>query len=171
MAELILITGGARSGKSNYAERLATSLGRPVLFLATAEALDEDMRRRIERHRAGRPEDWVTLEEPLSPAVALRARTDQSVVLLDCITLLVSNLLLGRRAVEPEIEALIHWQQQEEATLIAVTNEVGSGIVPDNALARQYRDSLGLANQALAAAADRVVLMVAGVPLTLKQPA
>lgn len=173
---LTLVTGGARSGKSDYAQRLAASLGRPVLFVATAEPNDEDMRQRIERHQASRPAEWQTLEEPLSVAVALRTRFPQTavggapVVLLDCITLLVSNLLLAGRPVQPEIEALLGWQRQSGATLIAVTNEVGLGIVPDNALARQYRDALGLANQALAGAASTVVLLVSGIALAIKQP-
>jgi adenosyl cobinamide kinase/adenosyl cobinamide phosphate guanylyltransferase len=126
------------------------------------------MSERIARHRAGRPAEWQTLEEPLSVAVALRAQRASGVVLVDCITLLVSNLLLAGRPVQPEIEALVDWQRSSQATLIAVTNEVGLGIVPDNALARRYRDELGLANQTLAAAADEVVLMVAGLPLIVK---
>lgn len=170
------MTGGARSGKSDYAQRLAASSGVSVLFVATAEAKDEDMRQRIERHRAVRPPEWQTLEEPLSVAVALRTRLSRagspgpSLALLDCVTLLVSNLLLAGRPVQPEIDALIAWQQQSGASLIAVTNEVGLGVVPDNALARNYRDELGLANQALARAAGTVVLMVAGIPLAIKQP-
>jgi adenosylcobinamide kinase/adenosylcobinamide-phosphate guanylyltransferase len=174
-ARLTLVTGGARSGKSAYAQQLAASAGSRVLFVATAEPKDEDMRQRIERHRASRPADWQTLEEPLSVAVALRSRfggasrAQGPLVLLDCVTLLVSNLLLAGRPVQPEIEALIAWQQQSGARMIAVTNEVGLGIVPDNALARQYRDELGLANQALAAAAGTVVLMVAGLPIAIKQ--
>lgn len=144
-----------------------------MLFVATAEPNDEDMRQRIERHRASRPAEWQTLEEPLSVAVALRTRVPQAgatVVLLDCVTLLVSNLLLASRPVQPEIEALLGWQRQSGATLIVVTNEVGLGVVPDNALARQFRDEIGLANQALAAAANMVVLMVAGIALAIKQP-
>lgn len=163
-----LVTGGARSGKSAYAERLAVESGQPVLFVATAEALDDDMRARIDRHRAGRPGSWQTLEEPLSVAVALRARRVTSLVLLDCVTLLVSNLLLAGRPVQPELDALVEWQRSSGATLIAVTNEVGLGVVPDNELARRYRDELGLANQALAAAADQVVLMVAALPVLIK---
>ena len=170
MAEgLTLVTGGARSGKSAYAERLAASHGRPVLFVATAEARDDDMRQRIERHRAGRPAGWQTLEEPIAVAVRLRAQyQSDAVVLVDCVTLLVSNLLLAGRPVQPEIDGLIAWQASCGATLIAVTNEVGLGIVPDNALAREYRDLLGQTNQALAAAAGNVVLMVAGIPLAIK---
>ncbi|MFI5266230.1 MAG: bifunctional adenosylcobinamide kinase/adenosylcobinamide-phosphate guanylyltransferase [Chloroflexota bacterium] len=172
MAEgFTLVTGGARSGKSAYAERLAASSGKPVLFVATAEAGDQDMRQRIERHRAGRPALWQTIEEPLSVAVAIRAQGNAApVVLLDCVTLLVSNLLLAGRPVQAEIEALVQWRNQSGARLIAVTNEVGLGIVPDNALARQYQDALGLANQTLAAAADEVILMVAGLAVAIKRP-
>src|SRR5205823_1834589 len=152
-------------------EQLAASLARPVLFVATAEAGDEDMRARIERHRAGRPAEWQTIEEPLSVAVSLQARVPSGgqapVVLLDCVTLLVSNLLLANRPVMAEIGALVNWQRQSGTRLIAVTNEVGWGIVPDNVLARRYQDALGEANQALAAAADRVVLMVSGLPLAI----
>ena len=174
MAEgLTLITGGARSGKSAYAQRLAAADGRPVLFVATAEAGDEDMRQRIERHRAGRPAGWQTIEEPLSVAAAVRAQLGDgprsTVVLLDCVTLLVSNLLLAKRPVQPEIGALLKWQRLTGARLIAVTNEVGLGIVPDNELARRYRDELGEANQSLAVQASEVVLLVAGLPLAIKQ--
>lgn len=166
---LTLVTGGARSGKSAYGERLAASFDRPVLFVATAEAKDDDMRRRIAAHQASRPAGWQTLEEPLSVAVRLRAQWQTgSVVLLDCVTLLASNLLLDGRSVQPEIDGLVAWQQSAGATLIVVTNEVGLGIVPDNALARQYRDLLGQANQSLARAATSVVLMVAGIPLRIK---
>jgi adenosylcobinamide kinase / adenosylcobinamide-phosphate guanylyltransferase len=169
-----LVTGGARSGKSSYAERLAGKAGRPVLFVATAEARDDDMRQRIERHRASRPAQWQTVEEPLSVAVAIRARVAGSqpapVVVLDCVTLLVSNLMLAGRPVQPEIDALVQWRDQTGARLIAVTNEVGLGIVPDNPLARQYQDALGLANQALATAADEVILMVAGLAVAIKRP-
>jgi adenosylcobinamide kinase / adenosylcobinamide-phosphate guanylyltransferase len=166
-----LVTGGARSGKSAYAERLAASSSKPVLFVATAEARDEDMRERIERHKASRPAGWQTIEEPLSVAVAIRAQGNgAAVVVLDCVTLLVSNLLLAGRPVQPEIEALVQWYKQSGARFVAVTNEVGLGIVPDNALARQYQDALGLANQTLAAAAGEVILMVAGLAVAIKRP-
>lgn len=166
---LTLITGGARSGKSAYAERLAAESGAPVLYVATAEAGDEDMRARIEAHRAARPEGWQTIEEPQAVSIRVKAHYRQgTVVLLDCITLLVSNLLLAGRPVEPEIDGLIAWQQAAGSMLIAVTNEVGLGIVPDNELARHYRDALGVANQRLAAAATHVVLMVAGLPIAIK---
>jgi len=171
LGELTLITGGARSGKSAYGQTLAVDSGGPVLFVATAEALDGDMAARIERHRAARPAEWETFEEPLQVAAALRSCWAGQLVLLDCVTLLVSNLLLAGRPVQPEIEAVIGWQREAGATLIAVTNEVGLGVVPENALAREYRDALGLANQALAQAAERVILMVAGLPLVLKHPA
>ncbi|MHB8621594.1 MAG: bifunctional adenosylcobinamide kinase/adenosylcobinamide-phosphate guanylyltransferase, partial [Chloroflexota bacterium] len=167
------VTGGARSGKSRYAERLAASLSAEVMFVATAEPGDEDMRRRIAAHQASRPGHWQTLEAPLGVAVALRAQLGDSppggrLVLLDCITLLVSNLLLSGRPVEPEIEALIAWQRATGVPLIAVTNEVGLGIVPDNAAARRYRDLLGQANQRLAEVAGSVVLLVAGIALSIK---
>ncbi len=168
-SSLTLVTGGARSGKSAFAEQLAAASGEPVTFVATAEALDDDMRERIARHRNARPAGWQTLEEPLSVGVSLRSRGVGGTVLLDCVTLLVSNLLLAGRAVLPEIEAIVAWQRASSADLIAVTNEVGLGVVPDNALARSFRDELGLANQALAAAADRVILMVAGLPLQIKE--
>ena len=164
-----LITGGARSGKSAYAERLAAESGAPVLYVATAEAGDEEMRARIEAHQAARPASWQTIEEPQAVSIRLKAHYRPGMlVLLDCITLLVSNLLLAGRPVQPEIEALVAWQQSAGSTLIAVTNEVGLGIVPDNELARRYRDALGLTNQTLASAATHVILMVAGLPVTIK---
>ncbi|MBV8083919.1 MAG: bifunctional adenosylcobinamide kinase/adenosylcobinamide-phosphate guanylyltransferase [Chloroflexi bacterium] len=169
VSNLTLITGGARSGKSAYAERLAARSGAPVLYVATAEAGDEEMRARIEAHRATRPASWQTIEEPQAVSISLKVHYRPGmVVLLDCITLLVSNLLLAGRPIQPEIDALVAWQQSAGSMLIAVTNEVGLGVVPDNELARRYRDDLGLANQRLAAAATHVLLMVAGLPMSLK---
>ncbi|MDE3075456.1 MAG: bifunctional adenosylcobinamide kinase/adenosylcobinamide-phosphate guanylyltransferase [Chloroflexota bacterium] len=165
---LILITGGARSGKSAYAEEVAKAGGKDVLFVATAQPGDDEMRRRIHAHRASRPRPWRTVEAPVGVAAALAEQPVAPVVLLDCVTLLVSNLLLRRASVQAEIDALLEWHRSSGAELIAVTNEVGLGIVPDNALARQYRDELGLANQRLAAAASSVVLMVAGIPVMVK---
>src|SRR5262249_51313100 len=123
---------------------------------------------RIDAHRASRPPQWQTLEEPLSVTVALRARPLPPVVLLDCVTLLVSNLMLAGRPADAEIDAFAAWAGAAGSTVIAVTNEVGLGIVPDNAFARTYRDLLGRANQRLAAAASSVVLMVSGLPLQIK---
>lgn len=169
---LILITGGARSGKSHFAEQRAAALSAEVLFVATAEAGDAEMATRIANHRATRPAHWRTLEEPRHVARALHAAAPAPLVLLDCVTLWVTNLLLAEAAqLEPalhELEALLDWWQNNSVTLIVVSNEVGLGIVPDNALSREFRDWLGIFNQRLAAEADTVYLMVAGLPLTIK---
>jgi adenosylcobinamide kinase/adenosylcobinamide-phosphate guanylyltransferase len=178
--ELILILGGARSGKSIYAEQLALELGGPdVLYVATAQAFDDEMRTRIAAHRAARPQGWRTLEAPSlitgwRPAELGSAR----VVLLDCVTLLASNALLaagdepaipaGEAAVAGEIDALLAAYRAGTASWLVVSNEVGLGLVPPYPLGRVYRDALGRANQRLAAAADRVLFMVAGLPLTVK---
>jgi adenosylcobinamide kinase / adenosylcobinamide-phosphate guanylyltransferase len=189
---LILILGGARSGKSAFAERLAASSGRSVAFIATATASDDEMRARIARHRASRPKDWHTLEEPLDLARAARQASELAdVLLLDCITLWLGNILLqesghpekdneaefhtasklvDERALK-EIEALLAMIKSlaPGKTLIAITNEVGLGIVPAYPLGRLYRDTLGYVNQLLAQAADRVYLMVAGIAIDIKR--
>lgn len=185
----IVITGGARSGKSSYAERLATTMSAtlPVLFLATATAGDDEMRQRIIQHRQTRPAHWVTLEEPRDPAQALVRHPlwqDVPVILLDCITLLVSNLLTGgtehhdmpdifdeaalTQQVMNRITNLIEIYQAGTASMILVTNEVGLGLVPPYPLGRIYRDILGKVNMKLAANADEVYLLVAGIPLQMK---
>src|SRR5690554_5964759 len=137
---LTLVTGGARSGKSSFALRLADARGPEVLFVATAEALDDEMAARIARHRAERPAAWRTLEEPRHLAAALAAASPAPVVLLDCVTLWVSNLLLAEgatwEAAAAELEALLAWHAASGAALIAVTNEVGLGIVPADPLSR-----------------------------------
>lgn len=177
MGRLILITGGARSGKSTHAEWRAAELGGDdVTFIATAEPLDEEMQRRISRHRAERPATWRTVEAPLGAGIAIAsART--AVVLLDCVTLLASNVMLALdeadedillRAVAEELEAVRDASIAREGVTIAVTNEVGMGIVPPTPLGRCYRDGLGRANQVLAGAADEVVLLVSGIPIRIK---
>ena len=175
--KLTLILGGARSGKSTYAEALAQQLaGDEVLYIATAQALDVEMQDRIAKHRAQRPAAWPTLETPLHPARALLAqRPSQKLLLLDCMTLLVSNILLAHDnageaevAVRQEIDNLLTALTTLDAHLIVVSNEVGLGLVPDNALGRAYRDLLGRANQLLAQAADEVIFMVAGLALPIK---
>jgi adenosylcobinamide kinase/adenosylcobinamide-phosphate guanylyltransferase len=167
----ILITGGARSGKSRFAQKLAAEAGGKVLFVATAEAKDEAMRLRIETHRKSRPKGWKTLEAPLEISEIIGQNIGEAkVVVIDCITMLVSNILLQGRGEEgalKEIEALIKQMAGREATFILVTNEVGLGIVPDNELGRRYRDCLGKVNQLLARHADEVYLMVAGIPVRL----
>jgi len=175
-----LILGGARSGKSDYAEKLAAQSAGSVLYIATAEAGDEEMAARIAAHRRARPADWPTLEAPRDLAAALATITEPpQVMLLDCLTLLVSNILLAReneaqqdieQAVYAEIEALLAARRQFGAALLVVSNEVGLGLVPSYSLGRLYRDVLGRANQYLAAQADRVLFMVAGLPLAVKAP-
>ena len=180
MGRLLLVLGGARSGKSAYAQRLAQALGGDdVLFVATAEAWDEDMAQRIARHRQERPATWRTLETPrqVGQAIALH-RHGTAVVLVDCLTLLVSNTLLHggtspdlaavEAAVQEEVAALAQTCQTSPATCIVVSNEVGLGLVPDNPLGRLYRDLLGRANQTLAARAEAVYFMVAGLPVDVK---
>ncbi|MEW6141786.1 MAG: bifunctional adenosylcobinamide kinase/adenosylcobinamide-phosphate guanylyltransferase [Chloroflexota bacterium] len=172
----ILIIGGARSGKSDYAQKLALSHGGDVLFVATAQALDDEMRVRIEAHRKARPAEWRTLE--LTKGLGRRIpehADDAGVVIIDCLTLLVSNLVgrggsgeeAGRR-VQREISSLLRCLDGTNATFVIVSNEVGLGLVPDNPLGRLYRDLLGEANQAVARRADEVYFMVASMPLKLK---
>jgi adenosylcobinamide kinase/adenosylcobinamide-phosphate guanylyltransferase len=180
MGQLILVLGGARSGKSAYAQRLAQELGgERVLFVATAEAGDEDMARRIAQHRLSRPAAWRTLEAPQRLGEAVRTGLgNAAVVLVDCLTLLVSNTILplglppdpalAEAAVRAETEALLHVCQASAATFIVVSNEVGLGLVPDTPLGRIYRDLLGQANQTLAADAHAVYLMVAGLAVDMK---
>jgi adenosylcobinamide kinase/adenosylcobinamide-phosphate guanylyltransferase len=181
---LILVTGGARAGKSTFAERLAIQRGgeKGICYLATAEAGDDEMRARIAAHRAARPAGWRTIEVPRGVGAALRSLTlpaRPDVVLLDCLTLLVSNVLLAQTeqgnsfekawpAVEAEINDLIEFAEQSAGTTIIVTNEVGWGIVPMHRVARIYQDLLGRANQRLASSAEFVYLVVSGIPLEIK---
>ncbi len=178
-----LITGGARSGKSRYAQHLAEKSGGRVLFVATAVAGDEEMRRRIEQHRRERPSGWRTLEAATGIGREIpRALGDAELVIVDCITLLVSNVILKRvdeagvpteaaateREVSQEIRELLDCIERADADFVIVTNEVGLGIVPANLISRLYRDLLGRANQMLAGAADEVVMMIAGLPMQVK---
>jgi adenosylcobinamide kinase/adenosylcobinamide-phosphate guanylyltransferase len=162
-----LVLGGARSGKSRYAEGLITALPPPWVYVATAEAGDEEMAERIKAHRACRSADWRTLEAPRDLAAALAACTNMP-VLIDCLTLWLSNLMLAEADIDAEIERLEKALVAAVAPVVMVANEVGSGIVPDHPLGRRFRDLQGSLNQRIAAGADRVVLMVAGLPLALK---
>ena len=173
--QLVLILGGARSGKSTTAERLARD-GERVLFIATAEALDEAMQRRIAAHRRYRPEHWDTLEEPIDVRSAVRPLIDRyDTFVLDCLTLWVSNLLLedeeasdAEGAVLETVGRLLNLIDSTSGRWILVSNEVGQGIVPASPLGREYRDVLGRVNQLVASRADKAYLMVAGLALDLK---
>lgn len=172
--EIILITGGARSGKSKYAEERAAALGSRRLYIATAEAKDDEMAQRIAAHQKRRGSAWTTVEEPVRLAETLlswRGRTDCALV--DCLTLWLSNLLFrcAENPLEEKVEALVRALPQLDFPVVFVTNEIGAGIVPDNPLARQFRDLAGWTNQRIAAAANEVVLMVAGIPMVVKQEA
>jgi adenosylcobinamide kinase/adenosylcobinamide-phosphate guanylyltransferase len=183
---LILVLGGARGGKSEFADGLAAQLGERVLYVATAQPGDDEMRRRIANHRGSRPGNWTTLEAATGVGAAVVAALRDhppEVVLLDCLTLLVSNVVLGdlpdgdpdlvdeaeaRLAVSAELDELLAAYSAGKASWIVVTNEVGWGLVPPYALGRVYRDLLGWANQRLAQVADRVYLLVAGLPIDVK---
>lgn len=168
---LTLILGGARSGKSARALDLARTAAR-VLFVATAEPLDDEMAARIAAHRRERPPTWDTLEEPRALADALAARRDPyDLVIIDCLTLWVSNCMTTEPATTdplPELQRLLTVYRNGSASWVIVSNEVGLGLVPDNPLGRAYRDVLGAANRLIATEADAVTFMVAGLPLTLK---
>jgi adenosylcobinamide kinase/adenosylcobinamide-phosphate guanylyltransferase len=185
---MVLILGGARSGKNRYAEKLAAQFGERVLYIATAQPGDEEMQARIAAHRQTRPSTWRTIETPTAVGKAVRAALAEEpadVVILDCVTLLVSNVILGGRRlseedfdsvdeemawpqVEFELDGLLRASQESEIPWIVISNEVGWGLVPPYPLGRLYRDLLGWVNQCLAAVADRVYLMVAGLPVDVK---
>ncbi|GAC1627942.1 MAG: bifunctional adenosylcobinamide kinase/adenosylcobinamide-phosphate guanylyltransferase [Ktedonobacteraceae bacterium] len=183
---LVLILGGARSGKSTFAEQLALSSGKRVAFIATATVSDADMRDRIARHRASRPAEWTTIEEPLNLVQAVQQAT-ADVILLDCMTLWLSNWMGQYGGMDEEDDVKLRHTYTEsvlaaievllttiktldaEKTLIVVSNEVGLGIVPMHPLSRVYRDVLGWVNQRIARDADRVYLMIAGLAVDIKK--
>lgn len=177
MAEIIFITGGARSGKSAFAEKRAREFGTPLGYLATAQMLDSEMDERVRRHRQRRGSEWSTIEEPIQLGQAL-ARCDgqYQAVLVDCLTLWLSNLLFKygesgeqvEERIEEDLQRLKGTLQGMVTPVVLVSNEVGMGIVPDNALARLFRDIAGTANQALAGVADEVHAVISGISLRLK---
>lgn len=168
VAGLTLVLGGARSGKSRLAEGLVTAGPAPWLYLATAEARDDEMRARIADHRARRGAGWETAEVPVALADALAAAPAGRPVLVDCLTLWTSNLLLAGRDLDAESGRLAAVLARPRGPWVVVANEVGLGIVPDNALARRFRDAAGLLNQRVAAVAGRVLLTVAGLSIEVK---
>ncbi len=185
MGRIILVTGGARSGKSRYAEQLAANSGGSIAYIATARAFDAEMADRIAQHRRQRPESWQTFEAPTCPSAILATEGAQyATVLLDCLTVMITNRILTHavdwdqppiaqlHAVEAdvmaEIEALVDATGRSGIQLIAVTNEVGYGIVPLSPLARFFRDCAGRVNQRMAAAAEAVFLVVSGIPVQIK---
>ena len=184
MGNMIFILGGTRSGKSTHAEMLAKELGgSSVLYVATAEAKDEEMRSRIERHQIERPSTWQTLESTISVSEGIQKAWDgQAVILIDCLTMLVSNILLYgmdgddvivdpesvQASVQSEMEGLVKTIENLETTAIIVSNEVGLGLVPPYELGRIYRDVLGRANQFVAKWAGEVYFLVAGIPVRVK---
>ena len=180
MGKLIFILGGARSGKSTYAQRLAERSGKSVAFIATAQAGDDEMSVRIIKHRADRPAEWMTLEIQQNIAANLKGHPAQAgLYLLDCVTLLAANILFqyteeevtdeqkAADAIKAEVEELLAYIRAQKADWIIVSNEVGLGLVPPYPLGRIYRDLLGMANQRLAAAADEVYMLMAGIPVPI----
>ncbi|MDE1936364.1 bifunctional adenosylcobinamide kinase/adenosylcobinamide-phosphate guanylyltransferase [Bradyrhizobium sp.] len=165
---VILITGGARSGKSRRAEVRARAFSGRSVYIATAEALDDEMAERIARHRARRGSEWIEREEPLDVSQALIETDGVGARLVDCLTLWLSNLLHAERDWPQTITELADTLKRQQSPVVLVTNEVGLGIVPDNALARAYRDAAGHMNQTIAGVADEVEFVVAGLPMKLK---
>lgn len=168
MGKSILITGGARSGKSVFAEDLVLSQGNTPIYIATAQAFDAEMEARIAAHRRRRDARWSTLDAPLDLACALSESDNKGPRLVDCLTLWLSNLMHAERDIADETDALIDAIARQNMPVTLVTNEVGGGIVPENALARRFRDAAGEMNQKLAAAVDEVTLVVSGCPLRIK---
>lgn len=177
-SNLFLVLGGTRSGKSDFAEELAASKGEKILYIATAACLDEEMERRVKKHRANRPDKWDTIEEQLKVIDVIKHNAvNYDAILLDCLTLFISNMMYSRSIddygqLEQEILQKIAQlaEQAEECCcpVVIVSSEVGLGLVPDNSLGRLYRDILGKANQILAAKSKKAYLVVAGIPISLK---
>lgn len=182
MGKIILVTGGARSGKSRFAEQYAKNKGNKLAYIATAEVLDLEMADRVKLHQERRKDCWETFEAPFAAEQAIKAASDAQfpVILFDCLTVYTANLLLAeqsdcietrRKNVMLKTAAVLHAAKESSSTIIFVTNEVGMGIVPDNALSREYRDLAGWINQEFAAAANEVYLVVCGLAVELKQAA
>lgn len=185
MSRLILITGGARSGKSTFAEGKVKECGKNVLYVATSKPIDDEMKQRIAKHRAQRPSDWETLEEykDLDMAIANSVQ-GKDAVLLDCVTIMITNLMLDKandwdsltrenveeieNSIQHQIERLISLSKMSEIPFVLVTNEIGLGIVPATTMSRDFRDIAGRMNQLIAKAADEVYFCVSGIPMKIK---
>ena len=168
MAEIILVTGGARSGKSALAERLAQSCGNKVIYIATSEPFDDEMQSRIDRHRARRDAGWRTVDAPLELPDMLVQTDGNAPRLVDCLTMWLNNLIYHNRDVADEVDRLIEVISEQQADLVIVTNEIGSGLVPQTAEARKFRDLAGELNQMVAQAASQVYLSVSGITVKIK---
>ena len=164
----LLITGGTRSGKSSFAEKRTLSYGTPVIYIATAQAFDEEMENRIQLHQQRRGDEWRTISEPLAIANILTSLDRQGACLVDCLTLWLSNLIFAEEDISKATSSLIEAIAARRDPVILVTNEVGGGIVPENALARRFRDEAGRLNQIVAEAVDEVYTCISGIPLKLK---
>lgn len=171
---LTLVLGGARSGKSAYAEKLAASTGNQVIYIATAEVRDEGIKKRVSLHRQSRPSEWRTVESPLHLASTLEGLTndDSVTILLDCLTMWVTNLLCAedKSLISKEVNALMNLLPNLACDVILVSNEVGLGVIPMGELTRNYVDTAGKLHQEIAELADNVVLVVAGLPIAIKSP-
>ncbi len=166
--DLTLVLGGARSGKSAWAERLVRVAARPKVYIATAQAFDGEMEERIAQHKQQRGDGWTLIEAPSDIAGALAGMDSGSVVLIDCLTLWLGNRMLAEADIAAEAAALLDVLAEAPVPVVCVSNEVGMGLVPDNALGRKFRDAQGALNRDLAARADLVVFVAAGLPLVLK---
>jgi adenosylcobinamide kinase/adenosylcobinamide-phosphate guanylyltransferase len=169
LPRLTLVLGGARSGKSRHAEALVMGTPPPWIYVATAEALDEEMQARVDAHKRSRSARWQTIEAPLELAATVTGLAAQpQAILIDCLTLWLSNIMLAERDAGAECDRLIAALKEASGPLVAVSNEVGLGVVPESPLGRAFRDAQGLLNQRVAGIAEHVVFLAAGLPLTLK---
>lgn len=173
MAKITFILGGARSGKSRQAVKMADQTDKKIAFIATCQALDEEMRERIQRHKKERPKNWKTFEEPVNLAARIKKIGNKyDIILIDCLTLWVSNLLLlefNETKIKKGIEETLGALRETKANSVIVSNEVGLSIVPTNILAREFRDIAGTINQIVAQKADSVIFMAAGIPMEIKK--
>ena len=172
MGKVVFITGAARSGKSKLAVEMGKKSLKQIVFLASCAPLDDEMKNRVVKHKQARPKDWTTIEEPINAADVFRKAKADELVIFDCLTLWISNIMLKfdkQKLINEKIEELLLILQQAKAEVIIVSNEVGWGIVPENKLARQFRDIVGLTHQKLAGLSDEVFLVTAGIAQKLKE--